>query len=171
MDSLLNDCHAILLQGVKLLRSLDAATYTERHPSCFNSSIGGHIRHNLDHYWSLLRGLDDGQIDYDARARDAAIENDPGAAADASEAIAAELKTLEGGNTDRDLRVKMDTGSYALPDEEWSRSTLRRELQFLLSHTVHHYALITVMCRDIGVTPEPGFGVAPSTLKYQQARV
>ncbi len=171
MDSLLNDCHAILLQGVKLLRTLDGPAYMRRHSNCFDSSIGGHVRHNLDHYWSLLRGLDSGEIDYDARARDAAIEKDPLAAANASEEIATELLKLQGSDIDRELRVKMDTGSYALPEEEWSRSTLRRELQFLLSHTVHHYALITVMCRNLGVTPEPGFGVAPSTLKYQQARV
>lgn len=171
MDSLLNDCHAILTQGVTLLRSLDATAYTRKHPNCFNSSIGGHIRHNLDHYWSFLRGLESAEIDYDARARDAAMECEPQAAADASEAIATELKALSGKDLEADVRVKMDTGSYAMPEEEWSRSTLRRELQFLLSHTVHHYALISVMCQSMGVKLESGFGVAPSTLKYQQARV
>lgn len=171
MDSLLDDCHAILLQGVVLLRSLDEAGYSQKHAYCFNSSIGGHIRHNLDHYWSFLRGVGEGEIDYDARARDVAIESNPELAACATEEIAADLIALKGSELDRDVRVKMDTGSYALPEEEWSRSTPRRELQFLLSHTVHHYALISVMCHRVGIALEPDFGVAPSTLKYQRTRV
>lgn len=169
MDSLLLDCHAILLQGVILLRSLDGEAYRRKHPNCFNGSVGGHLRHALDHYWSLLRGLASGEIDYDARVRDTSIEKDPVAASQACEEIAGELKALDGTSLDSALRVKMDCGSRTLPEEEWSRSSLRRELQFLLSHTVHHYALISVMCQSMGVSPQPGFGVAPSTLKYQQA--
>ena len=48
----------------------------------------------------------------------------------------------------------------------WSTSSVERELQFLSSHTVHHYALIAVILRLNGVQPEEGFGVAPSTQRY-----
>jgi hypothetical protein len=41
-----------------------------------------------------------------------------------------------------------------------------RELQFLASHTVHHYALIAHLARDRGVGVAPEFGVAPATLDY-----
>ena len=41
-------------------------------------------------------------------------------------------------------------------------------MQFLLSHTVHHYALIGAILRLSGVEPPAGFGLAPSTLRHQQ---
>jgi len=47
-------------------------------PIAFNASIGGHYRHCLDHFTSLLRGLDAEAVDYDHRERDARIESQPG---------------------------------------------------------------------------------------------
>jgi hypothetical protein len=41
-----------------------------------------------------------------------------------------------------------------------------RELQYLLSHTIHHYAIIGSILRAQGVEPGPDFGVAPSTLRH-----
>jgi hypothetical protein len=42
-----------------------------------------------------------------------------------------------------------------------------RELQFLQSHTVHHYAVIHLMLLQQGIRPDPEFGVAPSTLRHE----
>lgn len=171
MNSLLEDCLVILDQGVQLLSQLSPSEYTRRHADCFNSSIGGHVRHNLDHYWSLLRGYEAGEVDYDARARDPRVETDPAVAAASTAEIAAALKNLKPALLEAAIRVKMDTGGYTIPDEAWSRSTVRRELQFLLSHTVHHYALIGVMCQRQGLHLPKGFGIAPSTLKHRLAEV
>ncbi|MBP6670575.1 MAG: hypothetical protein KA180_14065, partial [Gemmatimonadales bacterium] len=54
-------------------------------------------------------------------------------------------------------------GSGSEPD--WSDSSVKRELQFLVSHTVHHYALIKELLRREGFDPGAEFGVAPSTLQ------
>ena len=62
----------------------------------------------------------------------------------------------------------MDTGSGDIPEDEWSGSTVRRELQFLLSHSIHHYALIATICHANGFPVPEGFGVAPSTLRYRR---
>jgi hypothetical protein len=51
----------------------------------------------------------------------------------------------------------------------WCRSSVSRELQFLLSHTVHHYALIAMTLRAAGVELDEELGVAPSTLAYQRS--
>jgi hypothetical protein len=48
----------------------------------------------------------------------------------------------------------------------WTRSSIARELQSLLSHTVHHYALIAIALRLQGIEPSAEFGVAPSTLEH-----
>src|SRR5262245_51244700 len=51
-------------------------------------------------------------------------------------------------------------------NSDWSISSLKRELQFLLSHTTHHYALIALALRSRGFEPGSEFGVAPSTLRH-----
>jgi hypothetical protein len=44
---------------------------------------------------------------------------------------------------------------------------MARELEFLLSHTVHHYAIVAILCRLQGIAVDDGFGVAPSTLRHR----
>src|SRR2546426_12679960 len=74
---ILNAAIAILTQGEDLLSALTAENYTQRVPFAFDASIGGHYRHCLDHFTSLLRGLDADEIDYDRRERDARLESHP----------------------------------------------------------------------------------------------
>jgi hypothetical protein len=52
-------------------------------------------------------------------------------------------------------------------EDVWMPSTLGRELEFLRSHTVHHYALIALIFRAHEASVPSSFGVAPSTLRYQ----
>ena len=65
------------------------------------------------------------------------------------------------------LEIRLDPRGRDEPD--WCRSSLLRELQFLLSHTIHHYALIASLLERRGVRVRDelsGFGVAASTLEH-----
>ena len=75
---IVNAAITILAQGEDMLRALSTDTYTRRVPLAFNACIGGHYRHCLDHFTSLLRGLDADTVDYDHRERDVRIESQPG---------------------------------------------------------------------------------------------
>jgi len=169
-DFLVTDTLACLAQGIALLRRVSPAQYARPQPECFHSSLGGHFRHNLDHYTCYLEGLAGGRVDYDARTRDSLIETDPAYAAGRLEAVGRDLQALQPDQLAVPLSVRMDTGSDVPDDEAWTPSSGRRELQFLLSHTIHHYALIAVICHQLGVALEPAFGVAPSTLRFQQSQ-
>ena len=152
-------------QGRGLLRRLDPEVYAaagSRH-----SSVGAHLRHCIDYYRCFLDGLDGNRIDYDARQREAALETDPATASAALEDIARRLEAIEPQEFGRVVEVKVDTPADA-PDA-WSRSTVARELQFLVSHTVHHYALIAHLLREQGIEPGDELGVAPSTLEYRKS--
>jgi hypothetical protein len=73
------------------------------------------------------------------------------------------LRGLSAEDMVRPLRVRGD----GPPEEDgWSQSTVGRELQYLLSHTIHHYAIIGSILRAQGREPGPDFGVAPSTLRH-----
>jgi uncharacterized damage-inducible protein DinB len=49
------------------------------------------------------------------------------------------------------------------------RSTLARELLFVISHTIHHQALIAVLLSAAGRTVPEAFGLAPSTPRSARA--
>ena len=111
-----------------------------------------------------------GRIDYDARKRDQEIETDPKAAL---AEIAAMRRFLSDGARNIEystvLTVKVDCGGYCEDEEAlWQQSTIGREAQFLVSHTVHHFAIIWIMCRAVGISLEADFGVAPSTLRHRE---
>jgi len=152
-----------LRQGLELLDALDAETYAAKEGG--RASIGAHLRHCIDFFNCFLDGLETGRIDYDARCRDAAVETDRRAAARVLADVADRLAALGPADLGRVLEVKAD-----IPEGvpfAWSRSSLARELQFLTSHTVHHFALIALLMRQRGLDPGDEFGVAPSTLAYR----
>ncbi|HKX33601.1 MAG TPA: hypothetical protein VJ302_38335, partial [Blastocatellia bacterium] len=76
------------------------------------------------------------------------------------------LSGLKAADEQSEVEVLLEGSSILPSDSGWSRSSIRRELQFLLSHTVHHYALMALALRVQGFQPGEEFGVAPSTLKY-----
>lgn len=165
-DPLIADNVSMIEQGVRLVGALPVAVFTSRSEQTLGASIGGHLRHNLDHYACFLRGLAAGRIDYDDRERAVDIETSPAAAVAALERAGGNFRHLRASDLNRDIAVRMDTGES--DDRPWTRSSVRRELQFLLSHTVHHYALIAMICRMHAQPIDEDFGVAPSTLKFRR---
>jgi hypothetical protein len=160
---------AALEQAMELLAGLDAGCYSHRVAACFNSTAGGHLRHVVEHYTSFLEGLGAEGVDYEARARDARIEVEPGYAVGRLEFIRDELNRLAGGGLDRGLRVRAETAGTS-GETHWAESSVLRELEFLLSHTIHHFALIGVICGLLGQSLPKDFGMAPSTLRFLRAR-
>jgi hypothetical protein len=164
--ALIDDNVLLLQQGIELLGRLDVGQYTAVDPGT-KSGLGGHFRHILDHYGCFLAGAERGVVDYEGRSRDPRVETILAeAVAKAGEIIAA-LEAWEGRNLTEPARVRLD-GFTAEGENEWSLSSLERELQFLVSHTVHHYALIGYILKARGMKLDEDFGVAPSTLRYRR---
>lgn len=154
---------AILQQGEALLRRISDADYIRKVPLVFGGSIGAHIRHNLDHYVSFLDGLQSGCIDYAARQRDPRIEQRRDAALDMFKRLRHELSAITPADIGP-LRTSIDGATEYLVTD----TSPERELGFLFSHSVHHYAIIAILCRTLGIEVDEAFGVAPSTLIYRK---
>ncbi len=154
----------LLEQGEALIGRLPLAAFAGPH-----KPVGPHFRHVLEHYSRFLAGLDAHRIDYDARAREARLEVEPEAARARIRELIAGLARLDGADIGAAAEVRLECGQGD-EAEQWSRSTLRRELQFLLSHTVHHYALIGLLLERHGIDPGADFGVAPSTLEHWRSQ-
>ncbi|MFD2257604.1 DinB family protein [Luteolibacter algae] len=148
-----------------LLRIIDDAIYSTPVMNFYGSSLGGHLRHCIDHYDGFVRGVKEGTIDYDSRSRDRVIETSVNQAMQRLESLAKELeREISSIDAGREIRVKMDCGGET--GMHWQVSSVGRELQFLTSHTIHHFAMMKGMCCTLGVALPMDFGVAPSTLRY-----
>lgn len=158
-------------QGIELLNSISDDLYTKNNGPFNKSGIGRHFRHIIEHYFSLLDSGYIGMIDYDARERDLQLENDRSFMIQSLQEVIKSLRLLE--KSPELLRNKIKIRSNEGVGEEnspLSESNILRELQFLISHTVHHYALIGLILETLGFKPDENFGVAPSTLKYEQEK-
>jgi uncharacterized damage-inducible protein DinB len=138
--------------------------YAKAEPAVSSSGIGSHLRHCIDYFDLFLAGLGQGRLDYDLRRRDPLLEASRLHARRKLRALSVAVRALTGREC-AELFVKQDCASAGV-EAPWTRSSLERELQFLMSHTVHHFALIAVILRLNGLEPAEGFGVAPSTLRY-----
>lgn len=159
---------ALLGQGEELLNALGTEGYNQRIAVAFNGSIGGHYRHCLDHFASLLAGCETGTVDYDHRARDLRLETDPELAREETSILRKALGELNPDRLAERVSVQCEV-SYEHGDSPLTRSTLGRELVYAIAHGIHHFALIAVMARLQGVELPADFGVAPSTVAHRES--
>ncbi|MCB0658262.1 MAG: hypothetical protein KDC57_19095 [Saprospiraceae bacterium] len=158
---------SVLQDALIYLRQIDRNTYTQNIPLLSDSTIGQHTRHFIEFYQCLLSQSGDGTINYDLRRREKTIEEDPGVAAQQIIEIMLQLQEEEWSRT---CTIEAD---YSLnqPDRVSIITSLDRELMYNIEHTIHHLALIKVGLKlvfpDLDLPAH--FGVAPSTIKYQQA--
>src|SRR5437868_7625476 len=101
-----------LQQGETLLIEIGDETYTRRVPIAFNAAIGGHYRHCLDHFRSLLDSTPGGNLNYDHRERGTLIENDRFAALNATRELRERYERLDSACVSHALTVTCKT-SYA----------------------------------------------------------
>lgn len=147
--------------GLSVILSLDDLSYCR--PSRGGSSVGAQFRHVLDHVKSLLAGLADGRIDYAARERDVRLEIERDLAATVFRRVINDIAAVDLGLLGRSVLVRSEVDT-----DSWLPVSVGREFEAAFSHTIHHHALIAEKLIGMGIDCGPQFGVAPSTLAYQQ---
>jgi hypothetical protein len=140
---------------------LDDIDYAMPAPGRHTGGIGSHVRHCLDHVFALLAGVHTGLCAYDRRRRGTAVETSRAAAIDAvTEAIIGILQ-LDSATLEAEVFVE----TQLEPDGAMvvTRSSVCREVAFLISHTIHHNAIVAHMLQARGLEVAPHFGLAPAT--------
>ena len=133
----------------------------------FDATIGGHVRHCLDHVRALVEGVEKGEINYDHRERGTQVETSVDAARAEVQRLVACLVSL--GSADLSLRLRVRVMPTRDSGGVFVESTVGRELSFVLSHTIHHNAMVRGMALAVGVRVPESFGYAPSTLAHRDA--
>src|SRR4051794_6577397 len=106
---------------------------------------------------------------YDKRRRNTEIESNRRIALKSLAQTERALHMLQHRWLDEPIRlsVLMDVGGPSID----VATSLGRELAFVLSHTVHHNAIIGVIAKALDVPVPERFGYAPSTLAHMGKRL
>jgi uncharacterized damage-inducible protein DinB len=152
-------------QSNQLLKAVSLDDYT--YVSQGNSSIGTHTRHILDRFHCFFAGLQGGCIDYDDRQRDKSIENSLQAATFALASVSRQIEKLDLAEfTGKIITVRESVyhqgSSIEIP------STVNRELMGLITHSIHHLAIIAIIAKSFGYPMDNDFGKAASTIVYER---
>jgi uncharacterized damage-inducible protein DinB len=144
-----------------LLSGMSTDVYRARVASEVSGSIGEHVRHCLDHV-SVLLAVDAAvTLSYDHRHRGTAIETDSTAALQRIEQLGKALAEWPTRSMDGPVRVESRISPSGEAVVGWS--TLARELAFVVSHTIHHQAIIGLLLDFQGKPVPSRFGHSPST--------
>ena len=142
------------------IRPLPADAFATRRFAS-SGSIGAHVRHCLDHAWALERGIAIGEICYDHRERDTVVERHKDLAVSRLTRASARLGGVSDGLLDKPLTLLAQT--HADGRTVRVATTAGRELAFVISHTIHHCALIAVLLEHAEQAVPDRFGIAPTT--------
>ncbi|WP_434986561.1 hypothetical protein [Vreelandella zhaodongensis] len=182
LEQLDNSAHSTALlidENVQALAQL--ATLLQRSPekayqrlmgSQQTQSLGRHVRHILEHYGTLLDACTPGDhrmaFDYEQRQREAVLENDPIQALQRVKILQTGLQALSSTpyNTPLTLSYPIEEGHASQANTLILPTNLGRELAFLTSHSIHHMALLGLLCEQLEITLPSDFGIHPSTLRF-----
>jgi hypothetical protein len=112
----------------------------------------------------LLRGLESGLVDYDARDRQEELEADPQRLLGVIGSVGEQLRGLHSLGVDRPVRMRQEAAPGG--QVRTVESSLERELMFVSSHTIHHIAIRVLLAREQGAAVPVDFGVAFSTATH-----
>ena len=158
-----------LQHKTQVLELISGDDYVRQHEHLFKASVGGHMRHSLDHIRVAVTAARDpatDRLDYDSRMRGTDIERDPASALCAVKQIIDDLNEF---NTSSDRSLvrfvhvsfigdPLTGAAYSVP------SSVHRELSFAVHHASHHLFLIRVMMESMGYKLDKNVGIANSTI-------
>ena len=157
---LIEGCIECVDQCGELLDGMPAEVFAKRGDG--NSSIGAHVRHIVDRCQSFFKGLGAGCIDYDDRKRGTSVETDVRAATNALAETRGRFEALDLDTRGAEISVRELVHYNGEPTV--AASTLDRELMGLITHSIHHLAIIAMIARSTSFPVPPNLGKAPSTI-------
>ncbi len=120
--------------------SLSDAQYADSGVPGLSGSVGGHVRHCLDHVRALERAITTGMVDYEVRERDTRVEIDRTLAWSLLVSARRRVGSIpeSAGARPVVVRTRLDVGTSPVE----VLSSLEREISFVIAHTIHHCATI-----------------------------
>ena len=149
-----------LQRGIKLLNTISDEQYSDCSVPPYYSSIGNNMRHILDVFSCIFKGIDNGVIDFSNRERNELAQMKTDAGITYFRQIIDQLKLVNPEDFDKIVKVTDDLGTGKIT----TNYTLSSALVQAHSHTIHHYASIGLIIEKLGIElPDADFGYNPTT--------
>jgi len=161
------NAHYIFDQLIDLLNHLSDEQYRSLPKIFSGASVGKHYRHIIEFFQCVSLADQTETICYDNRLRDTRIENNLELAKELLNDLRNELHELDDVKT---LTLIGDLGTEEHTSDSHMKTSLLREFHYAIEHAIHHMAIIKMGVSQAfpSVMIPEEFGVAPSTLRYQQ---
>lgn len=144
-----------------VIEQTDDVTYVAVREDGVSNSMGAHVRHTIDHVAALIDPKIPGRVDYDDRRRGSDVERSRIAARAELQRLTRQLRWLSDDALMESVELTAVIDRTGARVRAWS--TVARELVFVLSHTIHHHAIIALLLASAGRATPDRFGFAPST--------
>lgn len=161
-DALLRFNRQVLDQALALI-----ALHEDSQAPAYLGPVGVHLRHVIEHYEALLSGAERNAVDYDRRPRDSLLERCPVEARRRVIKLQTQLAPSHLLPLAHPIGVRGQSGPVGELNFTVD-STFGRELVFVASHAVHHFALLQPHCRQHGIDLGADFGKAPATVAHER---
>jgi hypothetical protein len=153
---------AVLNQALALV-----AAHQKSGAPAYAHPVGAHLRHVIEHYEALIVPDEPGVVDYDQRPRDRELATKTSVARLRLQGLLRQLAGWTGSRLDAPVQVRGLGGlagdfHFAVP------SSVGRELVFVASHAIHHYAVLQPHCTQHGIPISAEFGRAPATVAHER---
>jgi len=164
------DCRTgskLIIDQIKiLLEQISDDAYAQSLDIFDGSTVGKHVRHIYDFYYSVIRTEGTGELDYANRDRDPNIETYTASAISKFKALESQIEVLDESKI-IDVVTEFDTDNSTL--RQRVKSSTGRELMYAYDHAVHHLAIVKMGVRSAfpAIKINAEMGIAPSTLKHQ----
>jgi len=170
---LLNSTKTALQQIVRVVEMIQNTNTIKKNYLYSECNIGKHIRHICDHFLALKQGISTHLVDYNIRNRGTEIEiNCDVAMMQLQELIdwldLCENKTI-GIDLNQDIQVYSEIDCSQTQNMTF-RSNIAREFLYLINHTIHHAAHITIIAYHHGVNIPIHTGMAPCTMTHLRTK-
>jgi hypothetical protein len=156
----------VLNQQTALLELLSDVDYSKRVEMIYNATVGGHIRHSINHFQTLLISIEQKDAspstssppNYDARSgeRNSEVEQNRTYALGVISSISETVSELETAHAIAIGFVGIvPPSSSGVGNQQQSYqyysmdSTVLRELSFVAHHAVHHLAMIKLVMQQL----------------------
>lgn len=166
MNNLIANIKQTLAELSDVVQLMNDAQFSHSLTIFSGSSVGMHARHIVEFYQCLLtQSVDNQSVNYDKRKRDLTLQTDTEYFKRIVHNVIEALENLDNDRLNHPLSI---TSEDAPEDATPINSSLARELQYNLEHTIHHAAFIKIgILSQIPDAYLPQtFGVAPSTIRY-----
>jgi uncharacterized damage-inducible protein DinB len=170
---LLNSTKTALQQIVSVIEVVQSLNSIKKDYLYIECNLGKHVRHICDHFLALKHGMNTKLVDYNRRNRGTDVETKSGVALSQLQDLITWIELCESRlsshQMNQDIQVYSEIDCLQTQNMTF-KSSVAREFLYLINHTIHHAAHISLIASQHNVEIPLNTGMAPCTMTFLRSQ-